>query len=85
MHDGSRMHLRKLEEGYDPSSKSVALRRLAEAREQDEVLTGVFYVDPDAPNFMELLNMTDRPLATLPSEVTRPSCETLERAMEELR
>jgi 2-oxoglutarate ferredoxin oxidoreductase subunit beta len=85
MHDGSRMHLRKLEEGYDPSSKSVALRRLAEAREQDEVLTGVFYVDPDAPDFMELLNMTKGPLATLPADVTRPSREALEQAMEELR
>jgi 2-oxoglutarate ferredoxin oxidoreductase subunit beta len=85
MHDGSKLHLRKLEEDYDPSSKSVALRRLAESREQDEVLTGLFYVDPDAPNFMELLNMAEEPLATLPSEVTRPPREALERAMEELR
>src|SRR5512142_1812246 len=66
MHDGSRLHLRKLEEDYDPTSKSVALKRLAEARERDEILTGVFYVDPKAPNFIELLNMTDEPLATLP-------------------
>lgn len=86
MHDGSKLHLRKLEEeDYDPSSKSVALRRLAESREQDEVLTGLFYVDPEAPNFMELLNMTEKPLATLPAEATRPPREALERAMEELR
>jgi 2-oxoglutarate ferredoxin oxidoreductase subunit beta len=85
MHDGSRLHLRKLEEGYDPGSKSVALRRLAESHEMDEVLTGVFYVDPSAPNFMDLLNMTEEPLATLSAEVIRPPREALERAMEELR
>src|SRR6202007_1417518 len=41
MHDGSRLHLRKLEEGYDPGSRSGALKRLAEAREKNEVLTGI--------------------------------------------
>ncbi len=84
MHDGSRLHLRKLEEGYDPSSKAFALKRLAEAHERDEILTGVFYVDPNAPNFMELLNMTDQPLATLSPELTRPPREALQQAMDEL-
>jgi 2-oxoglutarate ferredoxin oxidoreductase subunit beta len=85
MHDGSRLRLRKIEEDYDPSNKATALKRLAESHDKDEVLTGVFYVDPVAPNFMELLNMTDLPLATLPPDVTRPSREALEQAMEELR
>jgi 2-oxoglutarate/2-oxoacid ferredoxin oxidoreductase subunit beta len=85
MHDGSHLHLRKLEEDYDPSNKAAALKRLAEAHEKNEILTGVFYVDPEAPNFMDLLQMTDQPLATLPESVTRPTREALEKAMEELR
>jgi 2-oxoglutarate ferredoxin oxidoreductase subunit beta len=85
MHDGSHLRLRKLEGDYDPGSRVAAMHRLAEAAEQNEVLTGIFYVDPAAPNFLELLNMTDEPLATLPAEVTRPPREALERAMEELR
>jgi len=85
MHDGSRLHLRKLEEDYDPSSKSVALKRLMEAHEKNEILTGVFYVNPSAANFMDLLNMTDRPLATLPEDVVRPPRAALEKAMQELR
>jgi 2-oxoglutarate/2-oxoacid ferredoxin oxidoreductase subunit beta len=84
MHDGSRLHLRKLEEGYDPSNKAVALKRLAEAKEKDEILTGVFYVNPEAPNFIEMLNIIDEPLATLPEEVTRPSRDALRQCMEEL-
>jgi 2-oxoglutarate ferredoxin oxidoreductase subunit beta len=85
MHDGSRLRLRKLEEGYDPTHRIDAIHRLLEAHEKQEVLTGVFYVDPKAPSFLDLLNMTDQPLATLPESVTRPSRKVLEQCMEELR
>jgi 2-oxoglutarate ferredoxin oxidoreductase subunit beta len=49
------------------------------------VLTGVFYVNPEAPSFLDMLNLTEQPLATLPESVTRPGREVLEAAMEELR
>jgi len=62
-----------------------AVRRLMEAHEKQEVLTGVLYVNPKAPTFIDLLNVTDLPLATLPESVTRPSRAVLERCMEELR
>jgi 2-oxoglutarate ferredoxin oxidoreductase subunit beta len=42
-------------------------------------------VDPKAPSFLDLLNMTDQPLATLPESVIRPGREVLEQCMEELR
>lgn len=85
MHDGSRLRLRKLEEDYDPTDKIQAIKRLMEAHEKGEVLTGVFYVNTQAPTFIDMLNMTDQPLATLPESVTRPSREVLEQVMEELR
>jgi len=85
MHDGSHLHLRKLEEDYDPTNRIGAIKRLLEAREKDEVLTGVLYVNTKAPNFIEMLNMTEHPLATLPQNVTRPSEEVLDKVMEELR
>jgi 2-oxoglutarate ferredoxin oxidoreductase subunit beta len=85
MHDGSHLRLRKLEENYDPTSRLNALTRLTEAHEGGEVLTGVFYVNPQAPSFLDMLNITDQPLATLPESVTRPGREVLEAAMEELR
>ncbi|HZU45241.1 MAG TPA: 2-oxoacid:ferredoxin oxidoreductase subunit beta, partial [Terriglobales bacterium] len=69
MHDGSRLRLRKIEEDFDPTDKVRAITRLNEAHQNNEVLTGVFYVDPDAPTFLDVLNMTDQPLATLPTEV----------------
>ncbi len=85
MHDGSRLRLRKIEEDFDPTDKVRAITRLNEAHQNNEVLTGVFYVDPDAPTFLDVLNMTDQPLATLPTEVVRPGREVLEQVMEELR
>jgi len=85
MHDGSRLRLRKIEEDYDPTNKAEALKRLAEAHDKGEILTGVFYVNTKAPTFMELLNVTDESLATLPESVVRPPREVLEECMEELR
>ncbi len=85
MHDGSRLRLRKLEEDYDPTDRIRAITRLNEAHENGEALTGVFYVNPKAPTFIDLLNMTEQPLATLPESVVRPGREILEQVMEELR
>jgi len=85
MHDGSRLRLSKLEEDYDPTNRIKAISRLHEAHEKGEVLTGVFYVNPKAPTFIDMLNLTDQPLATLPESVVRPGREVLEQAMEELR
>jgi 2-oxoglutarate ferredoxin oxidoreductase subunit beta len=85
MHDGSRLRLRKLEEDYDPTDRIRAITRLNEAHEKGEVLTGVFYVNPKAPSFVDLLNMTDEPLSALPETVVRPGRQVLEQVMEELR
>ena len=50
-----------------------------------EVLTGVFYVDTQKPNFTQLLNLVDEPLATLPQERTRPSKQVLQEIMAKLQ
>ena len=85
MHDGSRLRLSKLEEDYDPTHRIHAISRLHEAHEKGEVLTGVFYVNPNAPSFMDMLNVTDHPLATLPESVIRPGKEVLDEVMESLQ
>jgi 2-oxoglutarate ferredoxin oxidoreductase subunit beta len=85
MHDGSSLRLRKMEEEYDPTNKIHAVRRLMESHEKGEVLTGVFYINAKAPSFIDLLNVTDQPLATLPESLVRPSREVLAKCMEELQ
>jgi 2-oxoglutarate/2-oxoacid ferredoxin oxidoreductase subunit beta len=81
MHDGSTLRLRKLLEDYDPTDKVNAVRHLMEAHEKGEVLTGVFYIDTKKPTFIDLLNMVEEPLATLPESLTRPSREALDSLM----
>src|SRR5271157_2869066 len=85
MHDGSSLRLRKLEQEYDPTDKIQAVSRLMESHAKGEVLTGVFYINANAPSFIDMLNVADEPLATLPESVTRPSREALAKCMEELR
>jgi len=85
MHDGSKLRLRKLEQDYDPTNKIRAISRLNEAKEKGEMLTGVLYVNTKVPTFLDMLNITEQPLATIPASATRPAPEVLEQVMEELR
>src|SRR5689334_4100989 len=85
MHDGSKLLLKKLEEGYDPTDKIGALKRLHETARRGEFATGIIYIEPDRDDFLEQLNVVDEPLATLPIERIRPGREALEEIMEGLR
>src|SRR5258707_1183246 len=85
MHDGSKLFLKKLEEGYDPTDKITAVKRLHETARRGEYATGLIYIEPDRDDFLEQLNMIDEPLATLPLDKVRPGREALEEIMEGLR
>ncbi len=85
MHDGSLLRIRKLGRDFDPTTKLAALSALEEAEAKGEVLTGVLYVQPEKPTFIDMLEMDDAPLATLPQSKTRPSKTALDQIMEELR
>ncbi len=84
LHDGSRLRLRKLEEDYDPTDRVAAIKRLAESRAREEVLTGVFFVDAAAQTLLDMLDLAQPPLATLPEAAVRPPREALARIMDEL-
>jgi len=85
LHDGSRLMLKKLEPEYDPSSRSRAVARLMESGGEENVLTGVLYVDAKAPDFLTRLGTVDSPLATLPADRVRPSRAVLDEVNESLR
>ena len=81
MHDGSHLRLRKLVADYDATNRTAAIKSLHESNDRGEVLTGVFYINTEKPNFIELLHMIDEPLATLPESVVRPPKEVLDKVM----
>ena len=85
MHDSTRIVLKKLDPDYDPTDKSNAFRVLEEARAQQQFITGLIYVnEKERPNLLEMLELTDEPLASLPEEKVRPPREALEAVMASL-
>jgi 2-oxoglutarate ferredoxin oxidoreductase subunit beta len=84
LHDGSHVLLKKLAADYDPTSKTEALRVLTEAHDKGEIVTGLFYVDTKRESFLDLLNLVDEPLATLPESKVRPPKEVLDEVMQSL-
>jgi 2-oxoglutarate ferredoxin oxidoreductase subunit beta len=85
MHDGSHLRIRKLDRDFDPTNRLAALQALEEAEGKGEVLTGVLYVNTHKPTFLELLNLSTEPVATLPESKVRPPKSVLDEVMEELR
>ena len=85
MHDGSKLYLKKLETDYDPMDKMQAMRVLDETRNRGEFATGLIYVEPKKADFIDVLNMVDEPLATLPEARVRPSKSVLSQLMEAAR
>ena len=83
MHDGSHVLLRKLANDYDPTNKPESLRMLSESHDKGEIVTD-FYIDTNRPNFIDLLNVVDHPLATLPESQVRPPKEVLDQVMQSL-
>jgi len=85
LHDGSHLRIRKLERDYNPTDRLAALAALEEAAVKGEVLTGLLYLNTSSPTFIELLNLVDEPLATLPQSRVRPPQAALDEVMDELR
>jgi 2-oxoglutarate ferredoxin oxidoreductase subunit beta len=56
-----------------------------ESHDNNEILTGVFYINTEQPTFIDLLNVVDEPLATLPESLTRPPKSVLDGLMANLR
>jgi len=84
LYDGSHLLLKKLGADYDPTNRKTALQMLTEAHERGEIVTGLFYVDPKGENFLDLLNMADESLATLPESRVRPPKKVLDEVMQDL-
>ena len=81
LHDGSRLALTKIEQGYDPSDPQVALDRIHQAEAKGEILTGLLYFDDSRKNLSEMMGLGETALVDLPEDRLRPSPEALEKAL----
>jgi 2-oxoglutarate ferredoxin oxidoreductase subunit beta len=85
LHDGSRLVLKKLERQYDPTDRMSAVTLLEQARLNNELLTGLLYLNPHRPSLVDIGNLAMTPLSELPEDVLRPSPATLELVNSEYR
>lgn len=84
-HDGSVLHLRKLDEDYDPSDRVGAMNYLQERHALGEIVTGLIYVDSSAEELHRYLNTVETPLNQLGVAELCPGAEVLEALNESLR
>jgi 2-oxoglutarate ferredoxin oxidoreductase subunit beta len=83
-HDGSIVVLKKLEKDYDPQDRGQAIKMLVEAEQNNELVTGLIYINPDKPSMFDLYNLPETPLNRTPNEMLRPSeasIDTLNKLM----
>ena len=85
MPNGGTIKIRKLERDFGPRDKVAALKLLRECHVKKEFLTGLLYVNPQAENFLDLLDLGPAALATLPQAKVRPSKAVLDQINDELR
>jgi 2-oxoglutarate ferredoxin oxidoreductase subunit beta len=84
-HDGSVLHLRKLEESYDASSRIRAISFIAGHQAKGEIVTGLLYVEGDTGDLHEALATVDTPLNQLGERELCPGRSALEKFNQGLR
>ena len=85
LHDGSTLTLEKLSKDYDPRDKASAISHIISAYEDRKVLTGLLYIDPEAKDLEETLNLTKKPLNRLNQRELCPGKEKLLKINNSLR
>ncbi len=81
LHDGTWIRLRPLAKDYDPTNKLEALRVLEEAHINQQLITGLIYIDQTRQSMIDSLQLVETPLALLPEHQLRPGPEALKRIM----
>lgn len=85
LHDGSKIHLKKLSPKWDPTDLISAHTRLQQARVNDEILTGLIYLDPEGKSLHKRLNTVDVPLNSLREKDLCPGSKVLEQINKSFR
>jgi 2-oxoglutarate/2-oxoacid ferredoxin oxidoreductase subunit beta len=85
MHDGTTIHLRKLDADHDVTDRAAALMTLERCRETGEIPTGLLYIDREAEDLHDSMNTALRPLNELTEAELCPGSKALEAVNASLR
>ena len=85
LHDGSRILLRKLDAGYDPTDRTAASGAIQERLKKGEYLTGLLYVETDGKEFHEVNETSAIPLNRIPHGRLSPGSAALAKVLARYR
>jgi 2-oxoglutarate/2-oxoacid ferredoxin oxidoreductase subunit beta len=85
LHDGSILQLHKLSPEWDPRDKLAAVQRIYKARMNQEIVTGLLYIDPHTQDLHDLIGTVSTPLNQLREEELCPGKAVLEEINRGLR
>ncbi|MFZ5491663.1 MAG: 2-oxoacid:ferredoxin oxidoreductase subunit beta [Pseudomonadota bacterium] len=85
LHDGSKLHLKKLAEDYDPYDRIAAMDYLHRHQADGSVLTGLLYLDGEPSDMHALLGTDATALNRLPFETLSPGAAALDAVNAALR
>jgi len=85
MHDDSEIQLSKLARDWDPEDRLSAVNALQKARMEEEILTGLLYVNSDWKDLHRTLNTAKTPLNQLKEEDLNPGAKVLDQINESFR
>ena len=78
MHDGSFIKLNKLIQGWDPEDKISIVNALQTAKQKEEILTGLLYINNNSIELNDLLGTVNKPLNSLTEKELCPGNVILE-------
>jgi 2-oxoglutarate ferredoxin oxidoreductase subunit beta len=84
-HDGSRLRLRKLHDGYDPGDRLAAMNHIQAHQARGEIVTGLLFIDPQSDDLHAHLNTVEKPLNQLGRAELCPGAAMLDRINASLR
>lgn len=79
MHDGSTLHLRKVDADYDPTDRDKAYAHIRARAAAGEVATGLLYISTDSKDMIEQSEAVDAPVYNLPYDQLCPGSAELEK------
>jgi 2-oxoglutarate ferredoxin oxidoreductase subunit beta len=78
LYDGTHIILKKLAQDYEPTHRARALAMLEKANDNNELITGLIYINPKQKALFDLYNLPETALNRLPADKLRPTLESLD-------
>ncbi len=85
MHDGSIIRLNKLSKEWNPLDRFSAVNAMQKAKSNNEILTGLLYMNPETEDLHKIIETSETPLNKLTEKDLCPGSEILESINDSFR